>query len=252
MRRITVIGFLWRLLGCLLSPGAMAMDYEVLSVYPHDVHAYTQGLVFDGGYLYESTGRKGHSSLRKVDLGTGEVLQRYNLPAGYFGEGIAIFGERIIQLTWRSNRGFVYNLDDFQPLGAFSYPTEGWGLAHDGERLIMSDGTANLYFLDPDTFEVLATLPVNDGLSPVENINELEYVDGLIYANIYQSPRIAVINPQSGEVVNSLDLSRLVEAETTLTQSAGVLNGIAYDDKQKKLFVTGKNWRRLYAIRLVK
>lgn len=228
---------------------ALGMDYEVVAVYPHDAGAYTQGLVFDGGYLYEGTGRRGHSSLRKVELGTGEVLQRYDLPSRYFGEGIAIVEGRIVQLTWRSNRGFVYNLEDFRPLGTFSYSTEGWGLTHDGERLIMSDGTANLYFLDPDTFETLATVPVKNGLRSVENLNELEYIEGLIYANVYQSRRIAVIDPQTGELVDSLDLSQLVDAEMALTESAGVLNGIAYDIEEKIMYVTGKNWRRLYAIK---
>ncbi len=249
MRRVAARLILSLMLGWLLSPAVMGMDYEILAVFPHDPGAYTQGLVFERGYLYESTGRRGHSSLRKVDLGTGEVLQRYDLQTSYFAEGITILDGRIFQLTWRSHRGFVYDLDDLRPLGGFSYSTEGWGLTHDGERLIMSDGSANLYFLDPDTFETLATLPVKNGLQPVDKLNELEYIEGLIYANIYQSPRIAVINPVSGELVDSLDLTQLVEAELSLTPSAGVLNGIAYDIEEKKMFVTGKNWRRLYAIR---
>ena len=228
----------------------MGMGYEIVGVYPHDSDAYTQGLVFDGGYLYESTGLKGHSSVRKVDLLTGDAIVRHNLAPTYFGEGIAILDGRLLQLTWRSNRGFVYDLDELRPLATFDYPTEGWGLTHDGERLIMSDGTARLYFLDPGTFETVDSISVTDGAAPLDKLNELEYIDGLVYANVFQTARVAVIDPVTGLLVDSLDLSQLVEAERALTQSAGVLNGIAYDPDQQRLFVTGKNWRRLYAIRL--
>lgn len=226
------------------------MGYEVIAVYPHDRQAFTQGLVFYRGYLYESTGIRGQSSLRKVALPTGEVIQRYDLSPDYFAEGIAVVGNHVIQLTWQSYRGFVYDLDDFKVISTFSYDTEGWGLTYDGERLVMSDGSANLHFLSADTFEALAILPVRSGLRSVDRLNELEYIDGMIYANVFQSARIAIIDPVSGEMVDSLDLRQLVEAERALTQSAGVLNGIAYDEDEKKLFVTGKNWRRLYAIRL--
>ena len=241
---------MWLALGWWLAPAAMGMDYEILGVYPHDSDAYTQGLVFYDGYLYESTGLKGRSSVRKVDLHTGEAILRHDLAPSYFGEGITIRDGRLIQLTWRSKRGFVYDLDGLHPIGIFAYPTEGWGLTHDGARLIMSDGSAHLYFLDPGTFETVKTVSVTDGAAPLDNLNELEYIDGLVYANVYQSAWVAVINPLSGQLVDSLDFSELVDAETGLTRTAGVLNGIAYDPDERRLFVTGKNWRRLYAVRL--
>lgn len=237
------------LVGWLTRP-ALGIGYEVVAVYPHDQQAFTQGLVFYQGYLYESTGLKGQSSLRKVDLQTGEVLKRYNLSSAYFAEGIAVVGDRLVQLTWKSRRGFVYKLDDFEVLSTFSYETEGWGLTHDGKHLIMSDGSAVLRFLDTDTFESIANLTVRSGLQFIDRLNELEYIEGLIYANVFRSTSIAIIDPRSGEVVDFLDLRQLVEAETTLSQSAGVLNGIAYDKNEKRIFVTGKNWRRLYALRL--
>ena len=234
-----------------MSPVVLGVSFEVVDVYPHDQHAFTQGLVYHRGYLYESTGLRGHSSLRKVNLQTGEVIAQHDLLPAYFAEGITVFGSHLLQLTWQSQRGFVYELDELQVLSTFAYNTEGWGLTHDGEHLVMSDGSANLYFLKPDTFERVAVLPVRNGLRPLDQINELEYIEGLIYANIFQSASIAIIDPGSGEMVDSLDLSQLVDAETALTQSAGVLNGIAYDSADKRLFVTGKNWRRLYAIRLI-
>ena len=233
-----------------LSRPVLGVGYEVVAVYPHDQQAFTQGLVFYQGDLYESTGLKGQSSLRKVDLQTGEVLKRYNLSSAYFAEGLAVVGDRLVQLTWKSRRGFVYKLDDFEVLSTFSYETEGWGLTYDGKHLIMSDGSAVLRFLDTDTFESIANLTVRSGLQFIDRLNELEYIEGLIYANMIRSTSITIIDPRSGEVVDFLDLRQLVEAETTLSKSAGVLNGIAYDKNEKRLFVTGKNWRRLYALRL--
>lgn len=238
------------LLGWGLASAVFALDYEVVDVYPHDQQGFTQGLLYHSGYVYESTGLKGHSSLRQVNLKTGEVLQKLNLSRDYFAEGIAVVGDRILQLTWRSQVGFVYSVDDFKPLSTFRYDTEGWGLTYDGQRLIMTDGSANLYFLDPETFEKLATVAVSDAGRPVGKLNELEYIDGLIYANIFQTNRIAIIDPASGRVIDSLDLGVLVEAEIALTKSAGVLNGIAYDAQNNTMLVTGKNWRRLYAISL--
>jgi len=221
--------------------------YELVNVYPHDANAFTQGLVFDGGYLYEGTGLYGSSTLRRVDLVTGEVLQLYALPEQYFGEGITITGDRIIQLTWQSNKGFVYDKQSFALLSEFAYPTEGWGITYDGSRLIMSDGTSTLYYMDPDTFEVTGQITVHD-IGPVTNLNELEYINGRVYANVWLTDRIAVINPQSGQVEAWIDL-RGLETSTSLDPN-NVLNGIAYDAAGDRLFVTGKLWPHLYEIRL--
>ena len=228
-----------------------AMDYEVVAVYPHDAEAFTQGLIFHAGFLYESTGIKGRSSVRKVSLQTGETKQRYDLPPDYFGEGIAIVDKRLIQLTWRSSRAFVYDLDTLSPIVTFSYTGEGWGLTHDGRRLIMSDGSSNLRFIDPHTFATTETLAVTRRSRAFDKLNELEYIEGMVYANVYQSATVAVIDPVSGAVVDTVDFSALVEAAKSLTRSAGVLNGLAYDPTRQRLFITGKKWRRLYEIRLI-
>jgi len=224
--------------------------YEVVNEYPHDPSAFTQGLAFHGGVLYEGTGLKGRSSLRKVALETGEVLRKRDLAYRYFGEGVTVVGDEIIQLTWRSHVGFVYDRDTFERLREFSYPTEGWGLTHDGLNLIMSDGTAMLRFLDPATFEEVAQLEVRDGDGPVRRLNELEYIGGEIYANVWQTDRIARISPRSGRVVGWIDLTGLLKPEDG-TGSEGVLNGIAYDGLGERLFVTGKRWPKLFEIRLV-
>ena len=227
------------------------MGYEVVNVYPHDPSAFTQGLIFEDGYLYESTGIKGKSTLRKVELRSGKVVRKRDLPSRYFGEGITRFEQYLIQLTWRSNTAIVYDYTDFQRLASFSYPTEGWGLTHDGTRLIMSDGSANLYFLDPHTFERLQILIVSNGVRRLKYLNELEYIDGLVFANIYRSARIALIDPSSGHMVDSIDLQRLVDAEQAHSASAGVLNGIAYDAERRLVYVTGKNWSQLFELRLI-
>lgn len=218
--------------------------YEIINAYPHDKEAFTQGLVFEGGYLYEGTGQYGTSSLRKVELETGSVLQMHRLPPQFFGEGITIYKNRIIQLTWRSRVGFVYDKQSFRVLRKFRYTTEGWGITHDGAQLIMSDGTATLYFLDPETLTQVGTLQVRDANGSVRNINELEYIEGEIYANVWKQKRIARISPKTGIVVGWIDLGRLCTWK-------GVLNGIAYDSEHGRLFVTGKLWPYIYEIKLI-
>lgn len=223
--------------------------YEVVDAFPHDPNAFTQGLVYADGVFYEGTGLYGESSLRRVDPVTGAVVQIRELANQYFGEGVTLFGDRLIQLTWREQTGFVYDRETFDVLDEFSYPTEGWGLTHDGTRLIMSDGTANLYFLDPQTFERIGEVAVRDGDRPVVRLNELEYVNGEVYANVWQTDMVARIEPTSGRVLGWIDLSGLLSAEDR-QQPVDVLNGIAYDAENDRLFVTGKLWPKLFEIRL--
>ena len=230
--------------------GIPVYTYEIVDVYPHDSLAYTQGLVFVDGVLYEGTGLRGQSSLRKVDLESGNVTQIRRLPARYFGEGIVVFGERIVQLTWESGTGFIYNRVSFELLGEFDYTTEGWGITHDGEHLIMSDGTATIYFWNKETFEQTGNITVYDNNGPVVSLNELEYIEGEIYANIWGTDRIARIDPKTGEVVGWIDLKGLLTAEYH-DKPVDVLNGIAYDAEGGRLFVTGKLWPALFEIKLV-
>lgn len=225
--------------------------YEVIQSYPHDPQAFTQGLIWFNGYLYEGTGLRGRSSLRKVNLANGTVLEQVNLPEEFFGEGITIWEDKIFQLTWRSNTGFIYTVDGFEQIGRFEYPTEGWGLTHDGTQLIMSDGTATLYFLDPDTFVRQGTVSVTLQNQPVDLLNELEYIDGLVYANIWKTHWIAMIEPSDGTIVAVLNLSGLLDVPPDPEQPVDVLNGIAYDESQDRLFVTGKLWPRIYEIKIV-
>jgi len=233
-----------------LPPQAPTYGYTVVRAYPHDRQAFTQGLALDDeGALYESTGQRGESSLRRVELSSGAVLQRHDLPAALFGEGVAVFGDRIIQLTWQAGRAFVYDKDSFDLLREFTYRTEGWGLTHDGRRLIMSDGTATLYFLRPDTFAETARLTVRDHRGPVIRLNELEYVRGEIFANVWQTDRIARVDPQTGHVTGWIDLTGLLPPSDR-RQPVDVLNGIAYDPRTDRLFVTGKWWPKLFEISL--
>ncbi len=222
--------------------------YKVVAVYPHDPRAFTQGLVFDSGSLYESTGLYGSSTIRKVDLESGRILQIRSLPENYFGEGIAIVGDKIFQLTWREHKGFVYDKQTLEISGEFSYSTEGWGLTFDGKRLIMSDGSAKLYFLDPETFEVLSAVEVRDREKLIGNLNELEFVEGFIYANVWMEDRIAIIDPKNGRVVGWIELSGIY---TERKDPEDVLNGIAYDREKKRLFVTGKRWSKLFEIEII-
>ena len=222
--------------------------YEVVNVYPHDPEAFTQGLVYHDGFLFESTGRNGQSSLRKVRLETGEVVQRHDVDRRYFAEGLASWGDRLVQLTYQTNVGFVYDRSSFTLSKTFSYPGEGWGLASDGRRLIMSDGTPRQRFLDPETYNETGRVLVSDPLGPVEDLNELEVVKGEVYANVWLTDRIAIITPATGRVTGWIDLSGLLRPGRA--DSDAVLNGIAHDAARDRLFVTGKLWPRLFEIRL--
>lgn len=224
--------------------------YEVVAVYPHDPNAFTQGLLFDEGSLYEGTGLYGESTLRRVELATGKVEQQIELAEQFFGEGITIVGNRLYQLTWREGRGFIYDKASFTLESEFTYPTEGWGLTYDGEALLMSDGSAQLFRLDPTTLALLSTITVQDAQGPVVRLNELEYINGVIYANIWQTDRIAQIDPATGYVIGWIDLTGLLP-DADRTSSTDVLNGIAYLPTEDRLFVTGKKWPKLFEIRLI-
>ena len=225
-------------------------SYEVVNTYPHDRRAFTQGLVYEAGLLYEGTGLYGRSTLRRVELETGDVLQSHQLLPQYFGEGITIFGDRIYQLTWQSQVGFIFDKETFEQLAEFAYPTEGWGLTHDGQQLIMSDGTSTLHFLDPETLTEAGQIQVRANGIPVVRLNELEYINGEVYANIWQTDRVARIDPQTGDVVGWIELGGLLEPEDH-DPSVDVLNGIAYDAAGGRLFVTGKLWPKLFEIELL-
>jgi glutamine cyclotransferase len=223
---------------------------RIVNTYPHDSQAFTQGLVFDDGILYESTGLHGRSSVRKVDLKTGGVLQIHKLPPQLFGEGITVFGDRLIQLTWRSGVGFVYDKRSFRLLDEFRYHGEGWGLTHDGKRLIMSDGTATLRFLDPETYGEVGHLAVFDGNGPVAGLNELEYVRGEVFANVWPTSRIVRIDAATGRILAWIDLDPVWRRNAAFDPDA-VLNGIAHEPRSGRLFVTGKLWPNLYEIKVV-
>jgi glutamine cyclotransferase len=226
--------------------------YSIVNTYPHDTSAYTEGLFYSDGFLYESSGsgnQPGISTLRREDLTTGNVLQEYTLPAQYFGEGIAIVNNTIIQLTWQSNIGFIYNKTTFAVLGNFTYPTQGWGLTYDGKNLIMSDGTDHLYFLNPTTFQQTGQIQVHEGNTPVDNVNSLDYINGEVYANIWLTNTIVIINPETGQVKASINFTGLPDENNSNPNA--VLNGIAYDQQNNRLFVTGKDWPNLYQIKLV-
>jgi glutamine cyclotransferase len=227
-----------------------SLTYQVLAVYPHDPNAFTQGLVYLDGFLYESTGRFGDSSLRQVLLESGEVIRQVDLSSEYFGEGLTSWEDTLIQLTWKNELGFVYDRQDFALLDQFNYATEGWGLTQDGEHLIMSDGSSSLYFLSPETFEVMRTVTVTYAGEEVVYLNELEFIKGEVFANILNSDDIVRINPETGEVAGRIDLAGILPEEER-TATTDVLNGIAYDAGQDRLFVTGKCWPNLYEIRLV-
>ena len=226
------------------------MTFEVINEFPHDPNAFTQGLLFLDGFFYESTGLYGESSLRKIRIESGEVLQKIDLSPEYFAEGLAHWEGRLIQLTWREKTGFVYDLEDFSLIDQFSYPTEGWGLTQDGEQLIMSNGSSTLYFLDPDSYRVLDQVTVTRNGQEIVRINELEYILGEVFANIWQTDMIIRINPQNGDVLGEIDLRGLLPV-SDLTGQTDVLNGIAYDPETDRLFVTGKLWPYVFEIRLV-
>jgi len=233
------------------NPGTSeTYTYEVINTFPHDQKAFTQGLVFENGVLYEGTGLPGRSTLRKVELETGRVLKMHKLSPEFFGEGITVYGDNIIQLTYEANVGFVYDKDTFELLRKFNYSTEGWGITHNGTHLIMSDGTPKLYFLDPETFEQVSRIIVYDHNIPVWGLNELEYVEGQIYANIWPTERIARIASETGQVLGWIDMKGLL-TQQDYSRTLDVLNGIAYDKENGRLFVTGKLWPKLFEINLI-
>lgn len=225
------------------------MTYAVVHRYPHDPEAFTQGLIYLDGFLYESTGLYGKSSLRKVDLTTGKVLQNRPIPPEFFSEGLTEWNRKLLQLTWQEKTGFIYTTDTFALTGKFAYATEGWGLTHDGKTLILSDGTSTLYFLDPNTFHVIRRISANDHGVLISRLNELEYIQGEIFANVWPTDRIVRIDPDTGNVLGWIDLAGLYP-EKDRTPSADVMNGIAYDARGNRIFVTGKQWPFLYEIRL--
>lgn len=224
--------------------------YKIVNTYPHDKSAYTQGLVYADGFLYEGTGQNGESSIRKVDLESGNVLQLHELSEDYFGEGIVVYKDRIIQLTWQSKIGFFYDRASFVPIEEFYYTWEGWGLTFDGERLIMSDGTSKIYFLDPETFEELGEIEVKDNGKPVEKLNELEFINGEVFANVWQTDKIVKFSPKSGKVTGWINLSGLLNSADRHVR-IDVLNGIAYDVENDRIFVTGKYWPKLFEIKII-
>ena len=224
--------------------------FKIVRTFPHDSNAFTQGLAYRDGFLYEGTGLQGRSSLRKVRLETGEVVQRVDLAPEFFGEGIALLKNEVVQVTWQSQTGFVYRLSDFQLLRRFSFRGEGWGLATDGHEIFMSDGTPEIRVLDSGTLAEKRRITVHDGNTRVKELNELEFVEGEIFANVWQTDRIARISPQNGEVIGWIDLKGLLSPVYRLEPGA-VLNGIAYDSERKRLFVTGKLWPDIFEIQLV-
>ncbi|MGA2345088.1 MAG: glutaminyl-peptide cyclotransferase [Candidatus Sulfotelmatobacter sp.] len=223
--------------------------FAIVAVYPHDTSAFTQGLAYRDGFLYEGTGREGQSSLRKVRLETGEIVQQVNLEPDLFGEGITLLNDKVIQLTWKSGIGFVYDLNSFRLLRRFSYSGEGWGLATNGRELFLSDGTSEIRVLDGETFQEKRRIKVHEGSTAVDQLNELEFVEGQVFANLWHSNRVARISPQTGDVVGWIDLTGLLSPMYRLEPEA-VLNGIAYDPIRKRLFVTGKLWPRIFEIKL--
>jgi len=244
------LGALCLLAGCSAGqvPSAKVYRCEVVSTFRHDTNAFTQGLAYCDGELYEGTGLNGCSSIRRVELATGKVLQQHDLPWRYFGEGITFWRDKLIQLTWTSGTAFVYDRRSFRLLTTLSYPTKGWGLTHDDTRLIMSDGSARLYFREPDTFVETGRIRVTDGGAPVSNLNELEFIRGEIWANIWGRYAIARISPASGQVLSWIDISALMSPLDRLL--AGSPNGIAYDAQTDRIFITGKRWPKVFEIRL--
>ena len=258
VNRLTVTAFILAVVVALAAIGFINSDsnsstpvysYRIVNTYPHDPDAFCQGLDFDGQTLFESTGQYGKSTVRRVKLDTGEVEKQLNLDERLFGEGLALIRDRIFQLTWRQGVGYVYDASTLEPQATFKYNGEGWGLTHDGTHLIMSDGTDRLRFMDPNSFTEVRTVRVKDGGQSVYRLNELEFVRGEVFANVWHSNRIARIAPKTGEVTGWIDLSGLLD--TSLGPEA-VLNGIAYEESSDRLFVTGKNWPQLFEIEVLK
>jgi glutamine cyclotransferase len=231
------------------SAFAPKFGYQIVNIWPHDPNAFTQGLVFLDGKLIESTGQEGRSSLRNVEMETGKILKKVDVPEQYFAEGITLLNNKIYQLTWQHGIGFIYDVQSFQKVGEFNYEGEGWGLTSDGRSLILSDGSNRIRFIDPDSFKVTKTIAVVDAKVPIRELNELEFVNGEIYANIWHDDRIAAINPQNGHVTAWIDLAGLLQPGDVDDPEA-VLNGIAFDQSTGRLFVTGKLWPRLFEIKI--
>ena len=232
--------------------GIPEYGYQVVHTYPHDPGAFTEGLFYLDGFLYEGTGQEGHSDIRKVKLETGEVVRKHDIPAEYFGEGIVNWKGNLIEMTWQTQLGWVYDLDTFQVKREFHYSGEGWALTQDGKRIYMSDGTPQIRLWDPETLQETGRITVTEEGKPVQNVNELEWVKGEIYANIWETDRIARIDPATGHVIGWIDLAGLLNPADRIPGQTDVLNGIAYDAKGDRLFVTGKKWPKLFEIRLVK
>ncbi|HAN76757.1 MAG TPA: glutamine cyclotransferase [Bacteroidales bacterium] len=220
---------------------------KVNKTYPHDIGAYTQGLIMVDGWFYESTGMQGESTVRKVKPETGEIFQSNSMAKEIFGEGITKFGDKLVHLSWQSYTGFVYDFKTFKLEKQFSYATEGWGITHNGKQLIMSDGTENLYFLDPTTYAVVKTLGVYSNIGPTKQLNELEYIKGKIFANVYMTDEIVIINPENGKVEGIINCAGLL-TEKDKHPNIDVLNGIAYDEKTGKMYITGKRWPKLFEV----
>jgi len=226
-------------------------SHRIINSYPHDPTAFTQGLIYEDGVLYESTGLYGQSSLRRVEIETGRIMAISRLEDEFFGEGITIWEDKIVQLTWQSHQGFVWDKKNLTMLDNFAYQTEGWGLTSDGERLIMSDGSDALYFLDPNDYSLQGSIRVTASGEPVQGLNELEYINGMIYANLWPSNWIAIISPDTGIVTGRINLSGILEEGGIPASRVDVLNGIAYDPSEDRLFVTGKLWPKIFEIELV-
>lgn len=233
-----------------ITPIAPVRAFEVVAEYPHDSEAFTQGLLLVDGQLYEGTGLNGASELRLVDLQTGDVLERHKLSDEYFGEGVTVLGDKIYQLTWLTQTAFVYDRETFEQIGTFAYDSEGWGLTNDDTSLIMSDGTDRIFFRNPESFAVTRQISVHDGANSIANINELEYIDGVIWANIWRTNLVARINPETGAVIDWLDLTPLQEQVAASGERIDVLNGIASNPVTNTVYVTGKFWPTLFEIRL--
>jgi glutaminyl-peptide cyclotransferase len=243
MRLLCALVFVW-------LPLQSQYTYRVVKTYPHDRQAFTQGLEYRDGYLYEGTGMAGRSSVRKVDLGTGRVIQKYDLPQPFFGEGITVLNQQVLELTWQTQTGFVYDKTNFRVLRSFNYPGEGWGLTNDGKQIYMSDGSADIRIWDGATLKEVRRITVKEGGKPVTQLNELEWVRNEIYANVWQTDRILRISPADGRVLGSIDLTGII-AKSERPEPDAVLNGIAYDAAGDRLFVTGKFWPSIFEIKLV-
>jgi glutamine cyclotransferase len=231
--------------------GAPKYSYVIVLVYPHDTAAFTQGLIFQDGKLLESTGQEGQSTLRSVDLDSGQVVRKVDVPSQYFAEGMTLLNGKLYQLTWQHQLGFIYDYQTFEKVGQFNYQGEGWGLTNDGKSLILSDGSNRIRFLNPVTFSVTKTIAVTDNGKPVSRLNELEFIQGEIYANIWHDERIVTINPDTGAVTSWIDFTGLLKPGEA-RDSEAVLNGIAVDQSTGRLFVTGKLWPKLFEVKIRK